>query len=275
MMLQTLNSPVVLITGSSSGIGKASADLLHQKGYRVYGTLRKKTEIKVPWNSIIMDVRKEDSVSKAVQEVLLLENKIDVLIHAAGISVVGSIEDTSVSEAMNQISSNLLSAVYLVKSVIPSMRSRKYGKIILIGSLAGITGLPYQAFYSISKFGIEGFIEALRIETKPFGIQACVLEPGDLNTEMSQNRIIAQNSNPASVYHSRFCSIMKVYEENEKKGLSALLAAKTILKIIQTKKIKPRYQVSRIFEKTGVFLKRILPSSFYEILFSLFYKIKN
>ncbi|MCX7772058.1 MAG: SDR family NAD(P)-dependent oxidoreductase, partial [Clostridia bacterium] len=169
-----MEKKVVLITGASSGIGKAAAELLMKKGFHVYGTSRKAegrfdeghTFSNAASGGFIdmipLDVNNDASVEVAVKTVLAKEGKLDILVSNAGTGIAGSIEDTSMDEARTQIETNFFGTLRVIKEVLPFMRQQGFGKIIAISSVAGVISIPYQAHYSASKFAMEGLIEALR-----------------------------------------------------------------------------------------------------------------
>ena len=170
-------SQTVLVTGASSGIGQAIAQLLTERGFNVYGTSRKPTGKLIP-----LDVRSDDSVRACIDRV----GPIDVLVNNAGYSLMSAAEETSIDEAKAQLETNFFGAVRMVNAVLPAMRKAGAGKIINIGSLAGITAIPFSAFYTASKFAIDGYSEALWHEVRPFGIHVTVLEPGFIHTKIGE-----------------------------------------------------------------------------------------
>ena len=182
-------SQTVLVTGASSGIGQVIAQLLTERGYTVYGTSRKPTGTLVP-----LDVRSDDSVRACLDRV----GKIDVLVNNAGYTLMGSAEETSIEEAKGQLETNFFGVVRMVNAVLPAMRKAGAGKIINVGSLAGITAIPFGAFYTASKFALEGYSEALWHELRPLGINVTLIEPGFVHTPIGEKTQIA--AKPLSAY---------------------------------------------------------------------------
>lgn len=169
------NRKVVLVTGASSGIGRSCAKYLSKRGYTVFGTSRhfppaNLLETNGEFYTLRMDVTSEESVNEAVQAILS-RTEIDVLINNAGCALAGAIEDTSSEEALKELNTNFLGAHRVTRAVLPSMRKRNSGYIVNISSLAGSIPLPFQAFYSVSKFALEALTEALRMEVKPFNLR--------------------------------------------------------------------------------------------------------
>ncbi len=178
----------VLITGASSGIGFMVATTLSKHGYRVIGTSRNPEGLKgdLAFELIPLDLTSEKSIQNCVSTFLAKVKKIDVLINNAGIGVCGSAEETSRELAEKQFETNFWGTVQLTKAVLPIMRQQRFGKIITIGSLAGLIGVPFQSYYSASKHALEGFFKSLRFELKSFGIHVSVVEPGFFKTNLHQ-----------------------------------------------------------------------------------------
>ena len=168
---------VIFITGISSGFGLETARLLSQEGHAVYGTVRREVTSLPQVNYIRLDVRDTKAVQQAVQQIIETEGRIDVLINNAGMGIGGPLEFATEEEIREQMDANFMGLVHCVDAVLPYMRKQGSGKIIALSSIGGLMGLPFQGFYSASKFAIEGYCEALRLETKPFGITVTVIRP--------------------------------------------------------------------------------------------------
>lgn len=274
-----MKAKTVIITGASAGIGKATAEYLMKKGFHVYGTSRKvtgniNTAEDVQSGGFIrminMDVTSEDSVKTAVENIMSEEGRIDILISNAGMGIAGSVEDVSLSEAALQFDVNFFGTLRLIKAVLPYMREQGYGKIIAISSVAGVISIPYQAHYSSSKFAVEGLIEALRHEVAPYGIKACLVEPGDTRTDFTKSRIIAKNANESSPYYTRFKKSLSRMEKDEQNGASPCDVAKVIYKMIKKKNPPVRAAVGFQY-KMVLFLKRLLPSRIQEKVIGIMY----
>lgn len=266
-----MEKKVALVTGASSGIGKATAEYLMKKGFRVYGTSRKadNTQIISEQGSkgfitmIQMDVTSDKSVASAIEEVMAREGRIDVLVSNAGTGISGSIEDTSLDEAKYQFETNFFGSLRVIREVLPIMRKQKSGRIIAISSVAGVISIPYQAHYSASKFALEGLMEALRYEVAPFNIKVTIVEPGDTKTSFTSNRLISANSNEKSPYHERFQRSIKRMEQDEMNGASPESVAQLIYKLI-IKKNPPLRTAAGFQYKAILFLKKLLPARILE-----------
>ena len=173
---------VILITGITSGFGRAMAARLNSDGHKVYGTYRRDSN-QIPGVTYLKaDVQDEESLKNAVNHVIEQEGRIDTVISNAGMGIGGPLEFTSIEDAQRQMDVNFMGMVRLLNLVVSIMRGQHHGHIICISSIGGLMGLPYQGMYSASKFAIEGYCEALRLEVRQFGIHVTVINPGDFFT---------------------------------------------------------------------------------------------
>src|SRR5215510_10566673 len=184
------NQKVVLVTGASSGVGQYTARLLSQKGYKVFGTSRNPASAEaIPAVQMLaLDVRSDASVAACVTAVVNQAGRVDVLVNNAAYELAGALEETSLEEAKAQFETNFFGVVRMVTAVLPSMRRQKQGQIINVSSLSGVTSIPFMGIYSASKFAVEGYTEALRMEVKPFNIHVSLTEAGFLKTPMMDKR---------------------------------------------------------------------------------------
>jgi short-subunit dehydrogenase len=271
------SSKVVLITGASSGIGLAIANTLLEKGFKVYGTSRKVKEENITRaqngsgfiTMIPLDVCSETSVNAAVDYVLQKEQCLDILINNAGYGIAGSVEDTSTEETISQFDTNFFGVHRMCRAVLPKMREQKQGLIINISSVAGLISVPYQSMYSASKAAIESMTEALRIETKPFGIKVSLVAPGDTKTDFTARRQYVKDS-ANSPYSEKFLKAIKTMEKDEQNGPPPKEIVNAVLKIINSNNPPVRI-VAGFSYKTLVFLKKLLPARFVEFLVSKVY----
>jgi len=175
----------VLITGASSGIGLSIANELNDHGFRVFGTCRDPAKHRetVPFEMLELDITSDSSVQHCMDSVLSQTHSIDVLINNAGFGIIGTAEETSVEQAYKQMETNFWGTVRMTRAVLPSMRGQRHGKIIVIGSLAGLTGMALESYYSASKHALEGFFKSLRLEVKEFNIDISMVEPGFIRSK--------------------------------------------------------------------------------------------
>ncbi len=265
---------VVLITGASSGIGKICCEYLANARMTVYGASRSLTPGNGgQFNTLPLDVTDDKSVQDCVQRIHAQHGRIDVVINCAGYGVAGAVEETSPQEAMAQFDTNFFGTHRVCRAVLPVMRQQKAGVIINISSLAGLLAVPFQAFYSASKFAMEGMTEALRMEVRPFGIRVALIEPGDFKSDFPANRKSSADSVKSEVYRELLERCVGVMREEEKNGKVPYPVARLVERIIHDPSPRLRYTVGPFGERLGPKLKSILPYRLYELLFMKHYKL--
>ena len=182
-----MKQKVILLTGASSGIGFDTATRLAKQGHKVYGAARRIDKMQplkeLGVTPIKMDVTDDASMIAGVNAVLEAEGRIDVLVNNAGYGYFGAIENVSMEEARKQLEVNVFGLARLTQLVIPHMRQQGSGRIVNLASIAGKLALYFGGWYHVSKFAVEGFSDALRMELKPFGIDVVIIEPGGIRTE--------------------------------------------------------------------------------------------
>lgn len=262
---------IVLITGATSGIGRATAELLSEKGYRVYGTARTIEAQPKGYTLLAMDVRDTSSVRQAVEEILSREGHIDILINNAGVGITGAIEETPVEALENAFQTNVFGAVRVIQAVLPSMRAQRKGKIINITSVAAYMGLPFRGGYSASKGALMLLTESLRMETEQFGICFCSLAPGDVATDIASRRFHtpAIEGSP----YEQYAKALPHMNEDVAKGLPAEALAHSIYHLIEKKAPKVHYIKGKALERLSILLKKILPSKCFERLLKGHYQL--
>lgn len=268
---------IVLITGGTSGLGLAAAITLakNKKNYTVYATGRKFPE-KTNDTGIIfsyLDVTQQESIDKLVSEIINKEGRLDILVNSAGIGTAAALEEVPIDTLQHAFDVNYFGTLRMIKAVVPHMRKQNNGLIINISSIGGLTSLPFQGVYSSTKFALEGLTEALSMELKPFGINTCLIEPGDYNTNVSKNRIVVKPEN-GSPYAQRLDGFFERLSTNIDKGRNPGKIGKLILKIINSKNPRLRYRSGRIFEVITPTVQRILPGRLFEKILVRFYDLK-
>ena len=263
---------IILITGVSSGFGLAMARQLSAGGHTVYGTVRRDVELVPGVHYLRADVRDTASVQAAVAAVLSAEGRIDVLINNAGMGIGGPVEFAPEADVQLQMDTNFMGQVRFTQAVLPAMRKQESGKILCFSSIGGVMGLPFQGFYSASKFAIEGFCEAMQIEVRKHGIQVILIEPGDFSTGFTSARIKQVSEEAAAAYPSLQRSVSS-FEKDERTGLKPEFLACKIEKIIRKKHPKFRYVIATFIQKLSIPLKRILPARAFVRVLSLFYNV--
>ncbi len=265
---------VILITGISSGFGKESAKLLAEAGHKVYGTVRKVTESDGKVHILKMDLTDTLSINKSVETIIEKEGRIDVLINNAGMHTGGPVEASLSENIKLQMDTNFIGMVHLTKEVLPYMRKQGGGTIINFSSIGGIMGLPFQAFYSASKFAIEGFSEALRMEVRQFNIKVVVINPGDFRTNNSANRRnYLTPTYEGDPYQNQFEITLSAIEKDEANGWKPEVLARKLVKIIEYRNPRQRYIIASFEQKLAVVLKNILPGKLFRKILENHYRI--
>ena len=255
---------IVLITGASSGIGKAIGEFLGQKGYEVFGTSRNPE--RYPGSAfplLALDVRDPDSIRECVSEVISRAGRIDVVVNNAGVGITGPIEEIPTVEIRNNFETNLFGPIEVMKAVLPQMRLQKSGLIINITSIAGYMGLPYRGVYSASKGALELITESIRMEVKSHGIHVTSIAPGDFATNIAAGRYHAPLV-AGSAYEKQYKEILGTMDAHVDSGSDPLEMAQAVYVVMQQKSPEVHYKVGAFMQKISVALKRILPGKAYE-----------
>jgi len=255
-------SKVVLISGASAGLGRAAAEHLARCGHRVVGTSRRASQPAAEDDAnplmIAMDVTDDESVEAAVAFVLGREGRLDVVVNNAGIGVAGSIEDTSVAEAKAQLDTNFFGVHRVCRAVLPTLRAQGSGLIVNISSIGGLVTIPFQGFYSASKYALEALTDALRLELRPFGIAVSLIEPGDFRTGFSDARVLARAHEPGSPYFELGQRAIAAMDRDERNGADPQEVARLLERLIESSAPRPRVLAGATLQKSIVGLKRIL-----------------
>jgi NAD(P)-dependent dehydrogenase (short-subunit alcohol dehydrogenase family) len=252
--------PVALVTGASSGIGQATAELLAAHGFTVFGTSRTPLQDKRSYTWLSLDVRSDESVQAAIQALLAQTGRIDLLVNNAGYVQFGAIEENSLADAQAQLDTNLFGVIRMVKAVLPVMRQQGSGRIINISSIIGQVAPPYGGLYATSKFALEGLSEALHEEVRQFGVSVSLVEPSYVNTP-----IVSQlPTNLIEAYTPGRQVAQQVLNTGTKNGITPGTVARVILRAA-TNRPRLRYPVG-LDGKIALLLKRLLPESAFESL---------
>ena len=263
---------VILITGITSGFGRAMAARLCADGHKVYGTHRKAADPLPGVTYIRADVQYAEECEAAVRQVVEAEGRIDVFINNAGMGIGGPLEFCSLEDAQRQMDVNWMGMVRCLHYVLPVMRAQGGGKILCFSSIGGLMGLPFQGLYSASKFAIEGYCEALRLETKAFGIQVVVIEPGDFATAFTAQRKSVSDPEAYRVYETYAKSLASI-EKDETGGLKPEYLADKVAKIVRKKHPRYNYIISTLEQRLSVTLKKLLPPSWFAKILGSYYKL--
>ena len=261
---------IILLTGASSGIGKQTAEFLAKEGHKVYGGARRVNEMEslkafgvVP---ISLDVTDENSIKNAVGEIIQNEGRIDVLVNNAGYGSYGAIEDVTMEEARGQFEVNLFGLARLTKEVLPHMRKQKSGRIVNVTSMGGRLVTYLGAWYHATKYAVEAFSDALRMEVKEFGIEVSIVEPGGIKTNFGD--VAAEKLEKAAkggAYEKISFKVAEGIRKNYSGNMLSdpIIVSKAISKAVNSRKPKARYLIG-FMAKPFVFLHTILPTSWFD-----------
>jgi NAD(P)-dependent dehydrogenase (short-subunit alcohol dehydrogenase family) len=253
----------VLVTGASAGIGMACADRLHAAGWRVTGASRRGTASS-GWSGLVMDVDDDESVRSGVATVLESAGRIDAVVAAAGWGLAGAAECSSIQEAKAQLETNFWGTVRVVQQVMPAMREARGGRIVLISSIGGVIGIPFQAFYSASKFALEGYGEALAYEVAPFGVHVTLVQPGNFRTDFTASRRMAAAADTDAAYSAAARKAISLMEKDERNGAPPGDVAAVVLRVLSSPRPPRRISVGKAAERAGLIAKRVLPFRVFE-----------
>lgn len=256
--------PVVFVTGASSGIGRACCERLAAGGWTVVGGSRAATAAD-RWTSVKLDVRDDQSVRDAVAEVAARHGRIDALVHAAGISIAGAVEDIDLATAQQLFETNYFGTVRMIRAIVPAMRAAGHGRILVIGSIGGLIGLPFLAHYSASKFALVGLVEALRLEIAPFGIDAGIIHPGDIHTNIATNQRVIDGG-PASPYSRPRQLLVRAFDDSVASAPPPAVVARAVERALAARRCPPRTVVGRPPERLAVVARKLLRARTFEWL---------
>jgi NAD(P)-dependent dehydrogenase (short-subunit alcohol dehydrogenase family) len=256
----TQRPPVVLITGTSSGIGQAIASAFAAKGFEVFGTSRnpQRTEPIAGVELLPLDVTDPESVAATVSTVIQRAGRIDILVNNAGVGVFGAAEESSIAQAQELFDTNFFGLIRLTREVLPHLRAQGSGRIINVGSVLGFLPAPYGALYAASKHAVEGYSESLDHETREFGVRVSVVEPGYTNTSFEANATDADS--PIDSYAPIREHVKQVLGKAVRAGDDPAVVAQAVLKAATSRTPKLRYPAGPLARQLTV-LKKFAPAA--------------
>lgn len=263
---------VVLVTGATSGFGRATALALAAVGHRVYGVGRRALEDPTLEAALAGYIRGDlclpDTAERAVAEVLAVEGRLDVLINDAGGGIGGALEDTDDEALRRLMELNFFAVARLCRAALPVMRRQGGGKILNLSSLGGLAGLPFQGAYSASKYAVEGYSEALRCEAAPFGIQVGLVEPGDFRTGFTASRRIVGEGSDYDALRRR---AMARIEKDEGSGSDPERLAALMVKLVAQKRLPVRRAAGGLGQRILVKGRRLMGDRLFLFLLRRYY----
>ncbi len=267
--------PVILVTGASSGIGRACAARFSRSGHAVYGGARSLPGAgETPFRQLCLDVREDGSAGECVKRILQEAGRIDVLVNCAGVVVAGAVEEMLTEEIRQQVETNLLGTMRMCRAVLPSMRRQGSGLIINVGSLGGLMGMPFQSAYCASKYGVEGFSECLQMEVRRFGIRVVVLDPGDVRTAITMHRGETRGTGPDSPYRDMLEAVMRSQALGEERGWDPERIARVIEGIIRSRRPRFRCTPGPLIERVAPAARRLIPDRLFLRIIARFYGLR-
>ena len=247
-------SKAVLLTGCSSGIGRATAQRLAAEGWKVYATARRPETIadlrERGCETLALDVLDEDSMKRAVETVSEAEGAVDVLVNNAGYSQSGAVETVSPDAVRRQFETNVFGLIRMCQLVLPGMRTQHWGKIVNMGSMGGRVTFPGGGVYHATKYAIEAISDALRFEVRGFGVDVILVEPGLIATEFGQTAAASVDQSTESGPYAQFNRRVAKLTEGAYRGPLRFLGggpesvAATIAGALKADRPKPRYPVT-------------------------------
>jgi NAD(P)-dependent dehydrogenase (short-subunit alcohol dehydrogenase family) len=211
-----------------------------------------------------MDVDDDDSVRAGVEQVVAEHGRLNAVVACAGWGLAGAVEQTPIDQAKHQIETNFWGAVRVVQGALPHMRRQGGGRVVLVSSIGGIVALPFQAFYSASKFAMEGYGEALAYEVAPFGIGVTLVEPGNVRTDFTQNRLDVVPPEGEDAYADMVAKSIGLMVRDEQNGVPPDAVAAAVSRVLDSRRPPRRVSVGKPDERVGIIAKRLLPYRVFE-----------
>jgi short-subunit dehydrogenase len=259
-----MKNKIAIVTGASSGIGEATAEILANSGYKVYGTSRKGAQVaQRSYQMIALDVNSEESIEAAVKEIIKIEGRIDLVVNNAGFGVApGGAEESTIEQTKMIFDTNFFGTVRMVRAVVPYMRKQGEGRIINIGSVLGFIPAPYMATYAATKHAIEGFSESLDHELRTRGIRVSVVEPSYTNTKFETNTLeVDAKLDEYSIARKALAKLIKVAIAG---GDDPKVVANVVLKAANAKHPKLRYPAGKSACQLS-FLRKFAPAALVDM----------
>ncbi len=263
-------SKVALVTGASSGIGAAVAELLAQRSYTVYGLSRRPCAIPGV-RSLPADITQPETLRSAIGQLIAEQGRLDVVVHSAGIGGAAPVEQMPPEEARRIMETNFFGAFNVAQATVPHLRQSPSAYLVMISSIAGLLGVPYHGIYSASKFALEGLVESLRLELRPTSVQVVSVCPGDTRTAIQEGQYRMDPGQALPPYRAAYEKANTAMKENVEKGQPAHLVAEQIYRVLQLENTRVRYPLGDFVQKASTYAKRLLPSRQFEKILATYY----
>lgn len=260
---EAMQQKTVWITGASGGLGLATAKAFARAGWQVIGGARSFPEggdCTDGIHRIRLDVTDDASCRAFAEKALAISERVDALVCAAAVLVLGACENTSPEEYSRVMDTNFVGTARIVQLALPCMRRQQSGRIVLFSSINGLLGIPFQSAYTASKHAMEGYAECLAMETRRFGIRVCLVEPGDHRGGSDHTRLHASGEGEASAYRAAYESGCAVIHRDETGGLSPDALGAKVVRNTQRRNMRFRLRVAKFDQHLAVWLHRLLPN---------------
>lgn len=264
-----MSKKVIVITGSSSGIGETLANYFTQKGHQVYGLSRSRKD-DIAFKHIATDVTNKQNVLSSIHQIIHEAGRIDVLINNAGLGMLGAIEDVSKEDLDQLFNVNIYGVIYTMQAVLPLMRQQKSGHILNVSSIASNHGLPFRGYYSASKSAVDRITEAVRLENQHTGIEITTLNFGDIKTGIAESRI---HSSTSKYYQNQMRKLNEIIDKEVEEGTAPEKLIPVIEKFIHKRNLKPHYNIGKRIQTFSVTLKRVIGQRMFEKLLARYSKL--
>jgi NAD(P)-dependent dehydrogenase (short-subunit alcohol dehydrogenase family) len=259
----TNHRPVALVTGASSGIGRATARALAEAGFSVVGTSRNATAA-TPIEGVELvdlDVAQDASVERAVAGTIERFGRIDLLVNNAGIGGAGAAEEASVEQAQRIFDTNVFGVIRTTRAVLPHMRAQRAGRIVNVSSVLGFVPAPYMAVYAATKHAVEGYSESLDHEVRQFGVRVLLVQPGYTKTGFEANAVGADL--PLAVYADQRQVFDQIIARSMDAGDDPALVARAVVAAATDRRPRLRYTVGSLTKRVGT-LRRFAPARAFD-----------
>ena len=268
----------VWITGASSGLGKYTAQALAEAGFLVIAGARSFSAqaAETPGiHCLPLDVTREESICVFRDHALSISPRVDAVVHCAGVLALGPCEEMPLETYRRVMETNFLGTVRMNQAALPLMRAQGGGKIVIFSSINGLLGVPFQSAYTASKHALEGYAECLAMETAPWGVRVCLVEPGDHRGGSQRTRLNAREEDETSPYHGRYEAAVAVIRRDEAGGLSPDRLGEKLVRNVERRHMRFRLRVAKPDQHLAVWLHALLPPWLNGRVLSAYYEGKG
>jgi len=267
-------SQTAIVTGASSGLGRATALALFRAGYRVVAGARSFQEASnhIPGVSCFyLDVTDTLSIHDFMEKAITQHGYVDLLVNCAGTLVMGACEETTQEDYSMVMKTNFIAATEIIRCILPRFREQKNGRIVNFSSLNGKMGIPFQSAYVASKHALEGYSECLQMEVKRFGIQVMLIEPGDHSGGSQRYRHRVNKSNCLPIYEKDREKVITAVHRDETAGLSPDRLGNILVRTLKRKRIPFRLRIAKPDQRLAVYLHNFFPNRLLFRILSAYY----